>query len=104
MQTDTQFTRLLLATALTALGTVALAQETDPAAEAEEELQEIRIDHYANDDVPPEAESDDLVFDEQSQSYRLIEDDGGDPRAIFPPLDGPTHRRTAFAWHPLARG
>ena len=47
MQTDTQFTRLLLATALTALGAVALAQETDPAAEAEEELQEIRIDHYA---------------------------------------------------------
>ena len=89
MQTDTQFTRLLLATALTALGAVALAQETDPAAEAEEELQEIRIDHYANDDVPPEAESDDLVFDEQSQSYRLIEDDGGDDY-VEPPSERDT--------------
>jgi tetratricopeptide (TPR) repeat protein len=89
MQTDLKFTRLWLATALIALGTVAGAQEADPVQEEEEELQEIRIDHYANDDVPPEAESDDLVFDEQSQSYRLIEDDGGDDY-VEPPSERET--------------
>jgi tetratricopeptide (TPR) repeat protein len=78
MQIEPLIRRLWLSTTLLWVGAFAAAQEAEPVAEEEEELQEIRIDHYADDEVPEEIENGDLVFDEQSQSYRLIEDDSGD--------------------------
>ena len=77
MQFEPLVHRLWLSTTLLGVGAIAAAQNAEPVAEEEEELQEIRIDHYADDELPEEVDGD-LVFDEQSQSYRLIEDDGGD--------------------------
>lgn len=61
--------------------TAAKAQEAQDAEQAgEETLQPIRIDdpRYDDEAEPPEEQFDDLVFDTESGSYRLIDDPDGD--------------------------
>lgn len=61
------------------LATIAAArQETPPAAQEETgEIETISLDRGSQEPVEEE-QYDDLVFDEATQSYRLIEDDAGD--------------------------
>jgi tetratricopeptide (TPR) repeat protein len=74
--------QLILAQALTALGVsgAAVAQDVDSKAPQEETLEMIELDRFGDDQEIPNADEgfDDVVFDEATQSYKLIEDDGGD--------------------------
>jgi tetratricopeptide (TPR) repeat protein len=73
------------------LGGAVFAQDAEEQpAPAKEELQTIELDRGGVPaDEPPEEEFEDLVFDEASQSYRLIEDDSGDDW-VDPPSDRET--------------
>ena len=66
----------LIALSFLCLGPLAFAQQQEMA-EPEEELQTITLDRGSVEEADEER-FDDMVFDEETQSYRLIEDDGGD--------------------------
>ena len=75
-----RFPALLPASVLLALSLAVQAQEDSDTTVQEEELQPITLEQSGDDVVgpPQDDQYEDLVFDEQTQSYRLIEDDEGD--------------------------
>ena len=75
-----RFFSLLPAALALVLSLAVEAQEDSEAPGEQEELQTITLERSADEAVgpPQDDEFEDLVFDEQTQSYRLIEDDEGD--------------------------
>lgn len=69
-----KFLFLLAATASCWVAPGALAQTPD----TDDELEMIELDRPGGDEDVPEEVYDDMVFDEDTQTYRLIEDDEGD--------------------------